>query len=272
MRIDEALRAAKGRLKSVAQRPLLEAEILLAHLLGKSRVYLHAHGKERLNDEELKRFFALVQRREAYEPIEYITSRVSFYGEEFYIEPGVLIPRPETELLVDEVAKELRGDEKVAEIGVGSGVISIMLKKLFPKLQITATDISQKALAVAAKNATKHGVELELVHTSFLDGVDGTFEVIVSNPPYIKKGVPLEPNVAEYEPHEALFGGEEGDEILRDIIDLFFASNAKVLACEIGYDQKGKIEKYLEKFGATARFYKDLAGHDRGFVLKKERK
>ena len=270
MRIDEALEIAKKRLRGVAQRPLFEAQILLSHLLGKDRVYLHAHGEERLDAKTFEAFFRAVERRAANEPIEYITGNVSFYGKLFYIEPGVLIPRPETELLVDEVAKELRGNERVVEIGVGSGVIAIMLKKLFPKLSITATDISQKALMLAAKNAKKHGVMLELVHTSFTDGLKDDFDVIVSNPPYIKRGEKLEPNVAEYEPHEALFGGEEGDEVLRSIIDRFFASNAKILACEMGYDQKEKIENYLRRFGARARFYKDLAGLDRGFVVRKD--
>jgi release factor glutamine methyltransferase len=272
MKIEEALRLAKKRLEGVAQRPLFEAQILLSHLLKKDRIYLHAHGDETLEAKTLDTFFAAVERRAAFEPIEYITGRVSFYGEEFFIEPGVLIPRPETELLIDEVAKELKGDERVAEIGVGSGVISIILKKRFPHLSITATDINEKALELATKNAKKHGVDIEFVHTSLLDGLQDRFDVILSNPPYIKRGEKLEPNVIEYEPHEALFGGEEGDEMLRSIIDLFFRSNAKILACEMGYDQREKIESHLERYQIKARFYKDLAGLDRGFVVRKDKK
>ncbi|MRI58501.1 MAG: peptide chain release factor N(5)-glutamine methyltransferase [Epsilonproteobacteria bacterium] len=268
MRIDEALRLGAKELGAVAQRPILEAQILLAYALGVDRVYLHSHADQQI---EALGYFDLIKRRKAFEPIEYITNRVSFYGEEFFIESGVLIPRPETELLIDQLKMELRGDERVAEIGVGSGVISIMLKKLLGDLRITATDISQKALDVAAKNARLHGVHIDLVKADLLEGVDGVFDVIVSNPPYIQNGFPLDKNVALYEPAQALYGGEEGDEILRRIIDLFFACEASVLACEMGFDQRRRIEEYVGDRGSL-RFYKDLAGLDRGFVLKKERR
>ncbi len=268
MKIDEALSWARKELREVASRPMLEAEILLSFALGVDRIYLHMRGDEEIEVEEFK---ALVARRKAYEPIEYIIRRVSFYSEEFLIEPGVLIPRPETELLIDEVAKELRGDERVAEIGVGSGVVSIMLKKLFPNLSITATDINPKALELAAKNAKLKKVEIELVQTNLLDGIKKSFDVIVSNPPYIKKDFPLQRSVALYEPAEALFGGERGDEVLQAIIELFFKSKAKILACEMGYDQRASIERFVRKRGLL-RFYRDLAGLDRGFILKKDRR
>ncbi len=190
---------------------------------------------------------------------------------DFFITPGVLIPRPETELLIDEVAKEMRGKERVAEIGVGSGVISTCLKLKFPNLSITATDISEQAISCASKNFKKFDVNVELMHTSMLDGVAKEFDVIVSNPPYIAKDFPLERNVALYEPHDALFGGEEGEEMLLALIELFLEKQAKILACEMGFDQKAKIEKFLQAkgFQGLVRFYKDLAGLDRGFILKK---
>ncbi|BAF70146.1 peptide chain release factor N(5)-glutamine methyltransferase [Nitratiruptor sp. SB155-2] len=267
MRIDEALHRARAELAKVAQRPLLEAEILLAYAIKKSRVYLHAHPEEKI---DAKPFFELVKRRLAYEPIEYIIQRVSFYGEEFFIQNGVLIPRPETEILIDEVSKELRGDESLAEIGVGSGVISAILKMKFPSLQITATDISDKAIACARKNFQKFGLDIELVQTDLLDGVEKKIDVIVSNPPYIAKGFELEPNVAKYEPHEALFGGREGDEILKKIIDLFLQSSAKILACEMGFDQKNAIRDYVKsRKDIDVRFFKDLAGLDRGFIIQR---
>ncbi len=266
MRIEEALRWAQERLRDVAERPLLEAEILLSHAIGEERVYLHTHPRKVIDTTLFRRW---VERRALHEPIEYIVGEVSFYGESFLIEPGVLIPRPETEILIDEVAKRLEGEERVAEIGVGSGVIAITLAKMFPKLQITATDINPKALSLAKKNMDRFGVHIDLVHTSFLDGVKGEFDVIVSNPPYIRKGYPLAKNVAMYEPKEALFGGERGEETLLRIIDIFYASEAKMLACEIGYDQKEVIEAYIKEGSCT--FYKDLAGFYRGFILRREK-
>ncbi len=228
---------------------------------------MHAHPEYEVDEG----YFALVRRRRDFEPLEYIVGEVSFYAKTFFIEPGVLIPRPETEILIDEVAKRLKGDERVAEIGVGSGVISAVLKMRFPNLCITATDISQKALHVAKKNFARYGLSIKLVHTSLLDGVAEEFDLIISNPPYIKRGFPLERPLA-YEPPEALFGGERGDEILRQIIDLFMQREAKMLACEMGFDQKEAIASYLEQkgFEGECSFYKDLAGFDRGFVLQKD--
>ena len=248
-----------------AERPRLEAEILLAHLLGKERIFLHAHPEETI---DAKPYFALVQRRAQGEPVEYITGRVSFYGEEFHIAPGVLVPRPETELLIEKVAKELQGDERVAEIGTGSGVIAIMLKKLLPGLQIIATDINPKAIELAKKNATLHGVQVDFRLASYLEGVTEPLDAIVSNPPYIKRGYPL-PKSVRYEPASALYGGEKGDEMLRHIVDIFAESDAKLLACEMGYDQRASLREYMRSRGLKPVFYKDLAGHDRGFVVRK---
>ncbi|BCD60248.1 release factor glutamine methyltransferase [Nitratiruptor sp. YY08-10] len=267
MTIAEALQKARQKLSKVVQRPLLEAEILLCYAIKKDRIYLHTHPEEEF---ESRYFFELVQRRLAHEPIEYITGSVSFYGKEFYIQKGVLIPRPETEILIDEVSKELKGNEAVAEIGVGSGVISAILKMKFPALKITATDISEHAIFCAKKNFRRYNLDIELIKTSLLDGVDKRFDVIVSNPPYIAKGFELEPNVVNYEPHEALFGGEKGDELLKQIIDLFLASDAKILACEMGFDQKDTIKNYVQnKKEITIRFFNDLAGLDRGFIMQR---
>ena len=255
-------------LKKIADRPLLEAQILLAHYLKRDRVFLHAHPKTLIEEEG---YFELVNRRAHFEPIEYITAKVSFYSEEFFIEPGVLIPRPETEILIDKVSQKIGGNERVAEIGVGSGVISIVLKLKFPNITMVATDINPKAIALAKKNAKKFGVQIDCYHTSYLDGIDGDVDIIVSNPPYIKEGEKL-PKPLDFEPKEALFGGRSGDEVLKNIIDRFFASSAKVLACEMGYDQKEAIAKYLQKYrGFTIEFYQDLAGLDRGFVIERMR-
>ena len=264
IRIDEALKRAKERLAKVSERPLLEAELLLAHTLGKDRVYLHTHPEAEVPG----RFWELVKRRALHEPLEYITGKVSFFGKEFLIEPGVLIPRPETERLIEELLPHLHGKEQVVEIGVGSGVISTILKLHLPGLKVVATDIDPKALDLAKKNFDRFGVDVELRLSDLAEGVGGC-DVIVSNPPYIAKDFPLPKNVAMYEPPQALFGGERGDELLGRIIEYFLQSPAKILACEMGYDQKEAIQKRFENFSGTLDFYKDLAGLDRGFIARK---
>ncbi|BCD68238.1 release factor glutamine methyltransferase [Nitratiruptor sp. YY09-18] len=269
MKIDEALKLGAKRLKEVARRPLFESELLLAHSLGKDRIYLHAHPEEIVQS---KKYWEFIERRSHGEPVEYITKRVSFYGEEFFIDYGALIPRPETELLIENLQPLLQGDEKIAEIGTGSGVIVIMLKKLFPHIEIIATDISKEALAIAQKNAALHDVAIEFVHTSFLDGINSPIDVIVSNPPYIANDYPLQESVRDFEPQSALFGGERGDEILQRIIDTFFFKDAKILACEMGYDQREYIEEYVtaKEADVALTFYKDYANLDRGFIIRKK--
>ena len=273
MTVSEALRKATLSLKQSAQRPRLEAEILLAHHLDCERSRLLLRDREAL--ERPEEFFALIERRLAHEPVEYITGRVSFYGEEFFIAPGALIPRPETEILVDEAAALIRerGIGRIAEIGVGSGAISVTLARLFPGLRIVATDISMEALEVARENLRRFGVEdrVALRHTSLLEGVEPSeTELILSNPPYVPEGTRLEPNVADYEPSAALYAPGDGTVLLRRIVDL--AQERRVPAiCEMGFDQRQPMEVYFREKGiGNYRFYRDLAGLDRGFVLKED--
>lgn len=270
MTIRQALRWAKAQLRYACERPLFEAELLLAHHLGQARTYLILHEDERV--EEMCDFEVLVARRAAHEPMEYITGRVSFYDMELYVASGALIPRPETELLVEEAAEIIRreGMCRIAEIGIGSGAISIALARLFPQLQIIASDISEEALAVARHNVEAFGLQerIMLRHSSLLDGIDAPVEMIVSNPPYIARHTPLAPNVAEYEPHAALYSEERGDELLKEIILVAKEGGVRYLACEMGYDQKHSIAEFAKGMGDySISFYRDLSGLDRGFVL-----
>ncbi len=264
MKIKEAIQNSKIYLENVTNRWIYEAQILLSHLLQKDIIYLHLNDNLSLDEDIKLKFFELLKRRANFEPIEYLTNSVNFYSNEFYIDNRALIPRPETELLIDEVLK-LNNINKVAEIGVGSGIISIMLKKLNQNLKIVATDISKDALEVAKINADKHNAKIEFIHSNLLDFVNEEFDLIVSNPPYIAKDIKLEKNLS-FEPQNALFGGEIGDEILKNIIDLAIKKKVKYLACEMGYDQKEKILNYISSNKVT--FYKDLAGFNRGFVIK----
>jgi len=268
MLIKDGLNRAQRMLKDYIERPRLEAEILLAYHLGCNRTSLLLRDREELRDED--EFFKLIKRRLTHEPIEYITNEVSFYGERFYIAPGALIPRPETELLVDRAAVLIKKHnlKQIAEIGVGSAAVSVMLAKLFPYLRIVASDISNEALKIAHINVKRFGLEdrIKLVQTSLLDGIEEV-EMILSNPPYIAKGSKLEANVANYEPAEALFAEDEGTRLLKQIVIL--GKEQKVpLICEMGYDHRKAMESFFKELGVKHySFYRDLAGLDRGFII-----
>ncbi len=263
------LKAALRRASEMLQNPK-EAAILLAHHLGKDRLWLITHEDARV--ERSDAFFALIKRRMQHEPIEYITGSVSFYGEHFHIAPGALIPRPETELLIDHAAEIIARESltRIAEIGTGSGIISVMLARRFPELSITATDIDPAVFAIAGRNAEAFGVagRITFVHTPYLEGIKENFDMIVSNPPYIANHFALEPPL-EYEPRHALFGGDAGDEILREIIDLAIEREIPWLACEMGYDQRESLAVYMRSAGIDRyAFYRDYSGFDRGFTAQ----
>ncbi len=270
--IKEALNEARKVLSVVSDIPQKEAIILATHTLNVSETYLFLHEDDIFEKHE--KFITFVKRRGEGEPIEYITNKVSFYSREFFIDKGALIPRPETELLIDEViknVKEFQAEELcIAEIGTGSGIISIVLALLLPKAKVIATDISKAALKIAKSNIKKYALEdrIKLYHTSYLDGVHEDIDIIVSNPPYVSNDFKIDKPL-EYEPKEAIFGGKKGDEILFDIISIIKDKNVMLLACEMGYDQRDSISSYLTyKSLKDFYFYKDLAGLDRGFVVK----
>ncbi len=270
MKIKETLEWASQQLEISCERPRFEAELLLAYHLTKDRTYLHAFDESEV--EKLESFKLLVERRVKHEPYEYIVGEASFYDIELNVEAGVLIPRPETEILIDLVAEiiEKENIKNIAEVGVGSGAISIVLARKFPNLEVIATDICDIPLKVAKSNAEKYEVSnrVSIIKSSILDKVSEPIELVVSNPPYIANDFKLEKNVAEYEPKEALFGGSIGDELLKQIVLDVKAKNIKHLACEMGYDQKEPMTQFFNEIGVKYyKFYKDLAGFDRGFVI-----
>jgi len=188
-------------------------------LLQKDELWLMTHESEIVAEGD--KLASWVERRKKNEPLEYITNRVSFYSQIFHIEAGALIPRPETELLIDEVLSLADRDAEVTivEIGVGSGIISTVLAQELPKAKIIAVDISDEALKVARKNIEAFGLNerIELRQGDLLEPVSETIDILVSNPPYIADNEPLESNL-DYEPDLALFGGEIGDEIIKRLL------------------------------------------------------
>jgi release factor glutamine methyltransferase len=248
-----------------------EAQLLLQYYLKKDELWLLTNQQSEVAVGE--DFFDAVERRSRNEPFEYISNRVSFYSEEFYIDEGALIPRPETELLIDEVLKNITDKSAkmtFAEVGVGSGIISIMLAKALPNAEFIAVDISQAALKVAKKNIEKFGLQnrIELREGSLLQPVSEKIDYLVSNPPYIADDESLESNLS-YEPQNALFGGKVGDEIIQKLLDEVLKQKIKFFTCEMGYDQQDKIRFYLQdKEFQSLEFYQDYSSFDRGFTLK----
>jgi len=251
-------------------RPAREAQLLVMAYLQKDELWLITNSSYIIED--TTKLFEWVQRRCKNEPFEYIVKRVSFYSEKFYIAKGALIPRPETEILIDEVLKRVDVDVplRFVEVGVGSGIISIMLAKKLPNATFIAVDISQDALNIAKINIEKFNLEkrITLRLGSLLDEVDEEFDYLVSNPPYIADDAPLESNLS-YEPQNALFGGSVGDELIQKLLDEVLKRKIKFFSCEMGYDQMGKISTYLKETPFKAlEFYKDLSDFDRGFTLE----
>lgn len=239
--------------------------------LGCDPLYFITHQEE-LIDENNPRLIEWIEKRKRNVPLEYLTNRVSFYSREFYIDEGALIPRPETEHLIDELLSRITPEAAmtVVEVGVGSGIISILLALHLPNARFIAVDISSAALAVARRNIEAFGLSgrIELREGDLLDPVTETIDLLVSNPPYIADDAALESNLS-YEPQNALFGGEIGDEIIRRLLDQVYARRIALFGCEMGYDQRLKVQEYLKSFAVKSlEFYKDLASFDRGFILE----
>lgn len=269
--VSELLAEITKELSPFIERASREAQLLLMAHLQKDELWLMTHRNAEL--ENLEELFSWVERRKKNEPFEYITQSVSFYSEEFFIKEGALIPRPETELLIDEVKKYAPNADaplRFAEVGIGSGIISIMLALHYKNASFIAVDISQDALDIAKINIEKFGLSerIELRLGSLLEPIDEEIEYLVSNPPYIENGVELESNLS-YEPQNALFGGTIGDEIIKELLDVVLKREIKFFSCEFGYDQKDKIQNYLiDKNYESLDFYKDYSDFDRGFTLK----
>ncbi len=269
--VKDVLKEITTTLHPIIPRASREAQLFIMAHLRCDELWLITNQNAEVKDVE--KLFKWVQRRSNNEPFEYIVNRVSFYSEEFYIAEGALIPRPETELLIDEVIKNIPDEDislTFAEVGVGSGIISIMLAKHFKNAKFIAVDISPAAIAIAKVNIEKFGLEdrIELRLGSLLEPIKEQIDYLVSNPPYIANDAKLESSLS-YEPQNALFGGTAGDEIIQELLNDVLKLGINSFTCEIGYDQKGKITKYLEdKKYKDLEFYKDLSGFDRGFTLK----
>ncbi len=232
------------------------------------REYLKKYLKPDLLEQGLKRL-------ENGEPVQYIIGNVDFYGYKFEIDKRVLIPRFETEELIEKTINYLKSfpdNVKIIDLGTGSGCIAITLKKLLPQASITAVDISEQALEVARVNASNLKADITFIKSDMLDGVDGTFDVIISNPPYIAYDEEIMKIVKNNEPKQALYAANEGlyyyEQILKNCSK--YLQNKFLIAFEIGQTQGEKIKslayKYLDNI--TVDIVKDIQGLDRFIFIK----
>lgn len=266
----ELLEAGIARLSGTSESPRLDAELLLAHVLGVHRTRLRSHPEERQSLQTKTQYQALLERRARGEPLAYIVGYKDFWSLRLAVSPAVLVPRPETELLVER-ALALRPESfgKVADLGTGSGAIALALARERPQWQIVATDASPEALAVAQANARAvQALQVEFLCGSWLEPLAGRrFDLILSNPPYIGEDDPalLDP-VLKHEPREALAAGKDGLTDLRTIIQEApgYLERGGWLLLEHGYTQGPEVARELVARGFThVRSHRDLAGHER---------
>lgn len=257
--ISEAITEAAARLEhSEVAEARRTAGVLLCHVLDVERTHLLTRSNESISEANYEIFLRLVQRRAAGEPLQYITGHQEFYGLDFIVTPDVLIPRPETEFLVERVLK-LIGESKeasplVVDVGTGSGCIAVSVAVHARNARVLATDVSRSSLDIAIKNAAKHGVRDRV---EFLAGdllaplagrdLEGAIDILAANPPYVNAGSvdDLQKEVRDWEPHAALFGGPEGLDFYRRLLEeaIEYLKPEGFMVIEIGYDQFAAIEE-----------------------------
>jgi release factor glutamine methyltransferase len=259
----DALAAATARLAEAScDTPRLDAELLLAEALGVRRERLLIDGDAPLDAAGAGRFEALVARREAREPVAYILGRKEFRRITLSVDPRVLIPRPETELLVD-VGLSLPEGARVVDVGTGSGAVALALKDERPDLSVTATDASAEALAVARANAARLGTDVTFVQADLLNGVSGEFDAVLANLPYVPEDVGLPPEIERYEPSLALYSGGDGLDAIRRLVATVDA--VPLVALEVGLP--AAVQDLLRAAGfSSVDVLRDLAGHERVVV------
>ncbi len=263
----------------------LDAEVLLSHIIMKDRVWLITHRDDVLDDKHQREFADVIQRRTRREPLQHIIGNQEFWGLEFKVSPDVLIPRPETEFIIEAalaIVQDRNAPVRIIDLCTGSGCIAVSLAKELTAARVIATDASEKALAVARENTRRHGVS---EHIRFLLGdlfepmeeldIRGQIDIIVSNPPYVQAGdlSTLQPEVRDYEPDMALIAGPEGTEMAQRIIQLApeYLKKNGALIMEMGLGQADALTRMVEATGAYGdrELLKDLAGIERVIVAKK---
>jgi release factor glutamine methyltransferase len=246
--------------------PRLDAELLLAAAIGTDRAAIVADPGRALDPDAARRFQEFAARRRDREPVAYILGSKGFRSIELAVDPRVLIPRPETEHLVDAVL-DLAPGSRVCDVGTGSGAIALALLAERPDLEVVGTDASADALAVARANAERLGLALELHHGDLLAGITGPLDAIVSNPPYVEDAAELAPDIVRHEPALALRAGPSGLDVIRRLLPAAGATAAHTVALEIGAGQAPAVAELIREAGfPEIETIADLAGIERVLV------
>lgn len=266
----ELTRATRLFIDSGIDTPQLDAEVLMAHVINQPRIHVIAHHEEVLNDEQSILFDEYVMRRAKREPLAYIIGSWEFWGLDFEVDNNVLVPRADTETLVEVAMAGLKGTEPIAaDIGVGSGCIAISLASELPNLVIYGTELSPKTAEIAHRNALKHGVEIQVpifegnLLEPLPEELKGKLDAVISNPPYIPSVdiEDLQPEVRDFEPRGALDGGVDGLDCIAAILDasIEYLKPGGWVHLEIGIGEAEAVSDYARKAGYTnIRVTKDL--------------
>lgn len=267
----EILRVAAAQLHAAGSpSPRADAEYLLMHLLKKDRFWLRLHDEVRLHDAEQQRFDAMLQRRRQGEPVAYITGERGFWSLDVHVGPGTLIPRPETEMLVEFALEKMPLTQavRVLDLGTGSGVIALAVKKERPMATVTAVDASAAALAIAMKNGEQLDLEVEFLQSDWFAALQGrVFDLLLANPPYIAMDdAHLGQGDVRFEPLSALVSGEQGLRDIRRIVEAapLHLADAGWLALEHGFEQATAVRALLESNGfVDVETRPDFSDHER---------
>jgi len=253
------------------ENPQLNAELIISHVLDMNKANLYLNSKDILDNEKSDIIEQFIIRRTKHEPLQYILGETEFYGCKIKVNPDVLIPRPETELLVEKLVQE--NVNSILEIGTGSGAIAIALAKQMKNVQIEATDISEKDLNTARQNGELNNVSINFIQSDIFENIKNKYDIIVSNPPYISKKEydNLAPEIKDYEPEISLLAKEEGLFYYKKIFENakdYLTEKGKIYF-EIGYNQAEKIKEIAKENGFDEiNVFKDLNGFDRIVRIK----
>ncbi len=276
MNVGDAIRMAMERLASEPiGPPRMAAESLLMHVLGCDRAAIYAHPERELAADEWARFHAAIEQRAAGKPLQYITGHQEFFGLDFKVTPAVLIPRPETEHLVEAAIEKARPWERprILDVGTGSGCIAISIAHALPQARMTAVDISSEALQVARDNSKRLGVWVRFTESDLLEAVQvEKFDLVVSNPPYVGRSEAdkVQREVREHEPDVAVFGGDEGLDVYRRLIPQAWnaLTDGGWLLMEIGYSIEQPVRELLAEWAEVSAIA-DLQGISRVVLARK---
>lgn len=270
MNLKEAVEYAATTLTSISASAKLDAQMLICHACNIEQTKIITYPEQTLNEQQLELFTSALNRRKNGEPLAYITGRKEFWSLEFTVSERVLIPRPETELLIELTLNEVSNTKapRILDLGTGSGAISISVAKEREDAKIVATDISSQALEIAKKNAEKHNAEITFIKSSWYENLaEEIFDAIICNPPYIAKDDPdLDKHVYQHEPGKALISDKNGLKDLELVIAgaKEYLSSTGYLAVEHGFQQAKKVQQLFDQHGfMSIQTHKDLAGLDR---------